>query len=135
MGGWWPHGFKERGEGDWKFPHEVWRGFGPTNFTFANDLPLLQLQVRKAAAASEVRTQPQRGICSCSGSQPFWGLSLGVCGLWRGLHGTQVPICLASETPSHLILPTLPASSSHKGNIQQAPRKSQVESDHQYTES
>lgn len=29
-------------------------GAGPINFTFANDFPLLQLQVRKAATASEV---------------------------------------------------------------------------------
>ena len=40
---------------------------------------------------------------------PSGVLALGsVVSVWG--HGPQVLICLASETPSHLILPTLPAS-------------------------
>lgn len=70
----WPQGEEITG-----FPYKVGREGGwTTNFIFAKDLSLLQLQVRKAAIDSyEVWTLPQLGV-NFSDSEPFWNFSLEV---------------------------------------------------------
>lgn len=86
--------------------------------------PLLQLQVRKAATASyEVWTLPQLGINNFSVSQPFWGFSLGICGLW-GAWDSGADLCKLQRSPSYLILP--PCHLAKSQNIQQVTRKSQA---------
>lgn len=107
-----------QGKGGLKFPHEVWRGAGPINFTFANDFPLLQLQVRRQLPPVSMNP-PSRGVSNVSDSQPFWGFSPRVCGLCVGAWASGADL-FASETPSHLILPTLPASRVTSENIQPA---------------
>lgn len=85
-------------------------GVGPLTSPLLMAFPLLQLQVRKAATASyEVWTLPQLGINNFSVSQPFWGFSLGICGLW-GAWDSGADLCKLQRSPSYLILPTLPPS-------------------------
>lgn len=124
MGGWWPHGFEERERGIGSSPMKSGGGLGQRTSPLL--MTCLSSSCRCERQPQPVRYEPSlRGASAAAQARsPSGALALGsvVCG--GGVHGTQVPICLASETPSHLILPTLPASqvtreifSRHRGRV------------------